>query len=85
MSRLQATKCYRCFEKQRIKLDPSNWRRGQVDNKYLPFCSELAEGFLTCRELIGCSCKMSCRGQCKCFQEELKCSGLCSCSGQCTN
>ena len=34
---LQATKWYRCFEKQRIELDPSNWGWEKVGNKYLPF------------------------------------------------
>ena len=75
----------RYFEKQRIEQDPSNWGWEKVDNKYLPFWSELVEASLACRELIKCSCKKSCRGQCKCFQQELKCTKLCSCSGQCTN
>ena len=65
-------KWYKCFEKQRIELDPSNWGWEKVGNKYLPFWSELAEASLTCRELIKCSCKKSCRVPCKCFQQELK-------------
>ena len=82
---LQATKWCRCFEKQRTELDPSNWGWEKVDNKYLPFWSELIEASLGCRELIKCNCKRACRGRCKCFQQELKCTELCSCSGQCTN
>ena len=82
---LQATKWYRYFEKQRIELDPSNWGWEKVNNKYLPFWSELAEASLACHELIKCSCKKSCRGRRKCFQQELKSTELCSYSGQCTN
>ena len=34
-SRLQTTKWYRCFEKQKIKLDPSNWGRGKLTTMQL--------------------------------------------------
>ena len=78
---LQVTNWYRCFEKQRIELDPSNWGWENVDSKYLPFWSELAAAFSAYRELIKFSCKKSCRGRCKCFQQELKCTELCSCLG----
>ena len=49
---------------------------GKSDNKHLRFCSELASA---CRELTRCSCKTSCRGWCKYFQQELKCTELYSC------
>ena len=68
---LQATKWCRCFEKQRIEPDPSNWGWEKVENKYLPFWSELTEASLACCGLIKCSCKRACRGRCKCFQQEL--------------
>ena len=64
---LQATKWYRCFEKQRIELDPFNWGWEKVDNKCLPFWNELAPASIACRELIKFGCKKSGIGQCKCF------------------
>ena len=66
----QATKWCRCFEKQKTEPDPSNCGWEKIENKYLPFWSELTEASLACRGLIKCSCKRACKGQCKCFQQE---------------
>ena len=64
---LQAAKWYRYFQKQKKWIDPSEWGREIVDNKYLPFWSEVIEVSSACRKLIKCSFKKTCRGRCKCF------------------
>ena len=72
------------FQKQRNELDPSDWGWEKVDNKYLPFWSELSEPSFASWELIKSSSKKFCKGLCKYFQQELKYNESCFSSGKYT-
>jgi hypothetical protein len=58
------------------------WKRNE-DGEWSPFWTSMQEASKECRELIKCNCKKSCKGRCKCFKANLKCTQLCFCAGQC--
>ena len=81
---LQATYWSNGLVKQRPHLDPLEWGWRKLGDSVVPFWSDLPDASTACRELIKCGCRKTCRGRCKCKQNDLSCTELCSCSGQCT-
>ena len=55
----QASLWNKCLDKEQKLVLPVGWG-------YVPLRSELTEASDTCKELIKCNCKKSCRGHCKC-------------------
>ena len=58
------------------------WKR-DAEGCYVPVWSHLQEASKSCSELISCSCKKGCRGNCKCRSARLPCTELCKCTGKC--
>jgi hypothetical protein len=63
---------------------PSDWGWKKDNNgDWAPFWTSLSEAAKSCKELIKCGCKVSCRGLCKCHKASLPCTDLCICQGSC--
>lgn len=63
---------------------PSAWGWTEItENRWIPFWTALPEASKSCKELIKCNCKKSCRPPCKCSSASLPCTELCNCSGTC--
>ena len=75
------------LEKQTLNLSPSDY--GWVWNErleiWMPHWSDLPDVSEGCALLISCKCKVSCKGRCKCYQNNLKCTSLCKCQDMCFN
>ena len=41
----------------------------------------LPEAAKACYELLSCTCKKICKGNCKCHRANLQCTSLCTCDG----
>jgi hypothetical protein len=64
---------------------PSEWGWTRMpDSTWLPLWSTLPEAEKTCLELIRCTCKEECYGNCKCVKAVLRCTDLCKCKGKCS-
>ena len=73
-----------CLKKQRSYHNPTNLGWQKFDEKYILFWSDLPGAKTSCRELIKCSCKKSCKGRSNCGQLELQTPELlCAYAGQC--
>ena len=65
---------------------PSEWGWVQRDSGCWDiYWTTLPEATLACRQLLRCSCKKGCRGQCKCLKAALPCTALCYCGGLCAH
>ena len=65
---------------------PSDWGWVQRDSGCWDiYWTTLPEATLACRQLLRCSCKKGCRGQCKCLKAALPCTALCYCGGLCAH
>ena len=62
---------------------PAIWGWEKSQDGWTPKWSDLPQASKVCYELIHCKCKTACRGRCKCFKANLKCTGLCACAGHC--
>ena len=65
---------------------PSEWWWVQRDGGCWDiYWTTLPEATVDCRQLLRCSCKKGCRGQCKCLKAALPCTALCYCGGLCAH
>ncbi len=65
---------------------PSEWGWVQRDSGCWDiYWTTLPEATVDCRQLLRCSCKKGCRGQCKCLKAALPCTALCYCGGLCAH
>ena len=65
---------------------PSEWGWVQRDSGCWDiYWTTLPEATPACRQLLRCSCKKGCRGQCKCLKAALPCTALCYCGGLCAH
>lgn len=63
---------------------PKNWRWKHSEMQgWRPFWTVLPPAADGCGELLRCSCKKGCKGQCKCKKAALRCNDLCFCTGSC--
>ena len=58
------------------------WKKDK-EGCYIPVWSHLQEASKSCSELISCSCKKGCKGNCKCRSARLECTELYKCTGKC--
>ena len=64
-------------------VNPTEWGWKLNDGVYSPIWTELPDAAKVCQELIHCSCKKACRGLCKCYKANMRCTALCVCEGNC--
>lgn len=62
---------------------PNDWGWKMGSNEWELFWTTQPEATKACRDLLRCSCKKGCRGQCKCNKAALPCTALCQCGGEC--
>ena len=64
--------------------DPCHWGwTKNTQDHWVPFWTALPEASKSCKELIKCGCKRTCRPPCKCCNASLPCTDLCNCAGTC--
>ena len=61
------------------------WQWNERLQQFVPFWTELPDVSTGCRMLVGCGCKVACRGRCNCSSNGQRCSALCACEGTCMN
>ena len=62
---------------------PGEWGWEELDKKWSILWTKLPEASKSCLELLCCKCQKACRGNCKCYKRNLRCTSLCACYEQC--
>ena len=62
---------------------PGEWGWEELDKKWSILWTQLPEASKSCLELLFCKCQKVCKGNCKCYKRNLKCTSLCARYGQC--
>jgi hypothetical protein len=74
------------LQKER-QLPPANdwgWRWNDSLSIWYPYWTDLPDASAGCSLLFKCSCRVACKGKCKCKKADIKCSELCNCKGACS-
>ena len=65
--------------------NPVDWGYKLLDTVLIPYWTDLEDVTKTCKELVHCGCKKSCKIPCKCRSLHLQCTELCKCKGDCND
>ena len=76
-----------CLDNSPPSPDPNEWgwEWNPRTRSWVPYWTDLPDVSEGCSLLIHCGCKVSCRGNCKCFRANIRCTALCECEGNCIN